>query len=198
MDQKTPEQHTGRAIDAKSAKEFTDRSGALAFFEVVKRRLADVNSWQTVAGEALANFTLVNAQGDTVQRAPREGDHIKIDVPGPGSIEGDGYDWVEVETTYAQSEVESTCYGFTVRPSSNPKTPTAETAHFYSDESTSTFIVRCDGRTVTAEVHDRNITPNTDAERTTDKVRHAVVGTMGALTFSKIQWQSLTDGLVKD
>jgi hypothetical protein len=36
-----------------------------------------------------------------------------------------------------------------------------------------------------------------DADRATDKIRDAVVGAAGALSFSKIQWQKLTDGLIK-
>jgi hypothetical protein len=198
MDQITPAQHTGHAIDAKSSKECLDEIHAAQFFEIVKQRLKDVNSWQAMTGDALAKFTLVDSQGDDVHRPPLKGDHLKIDIPGPGGREGKGYDWVRIEAIDSQSDDESETYGFIVRPSPNPGTPTNEIAHFYSDESTSTFIVKRNGRTVTAEIHDRNTKPNDAVEKTADRIRNAVVGKMGTVAFSKIQWQQLADSLIAD
>jgi hypothetical protein len=49
---------------------------------------------------------------------------------------------------------------------------------------------------VTAEVHGRNEVPNTETDKTVDKVRNAVVG-LGAITaFSAPQWKSLVKGLL--
>lgn len=196
MDQIIPEQHTGQAIDAKSSKECLEQFHATQFFEIVKKRLQDVNSWQAITGDALAKFTLVDSQGEDVYRTPLKGDHLKIDIPGPGSGEGEGYDWVRIEAIESQSGDNRETYGFIVRPSPNPRTRTNEIAHFYSDESTSTFIVKREGRTVTAEIHDRNTKPNAAVEETADRVRNAVVGKMGTFAFSKIQWQQLADSLI--
>ncbi len=193
-----PSQYKGRSIQAISSRDFPNDSDAHSFFETTRQRLEHVNDWQTWAGAALAQFTLVNSDGKDVYRPPIVGDHFKIDVPGPGSAEGQGYDWVQIEAIEQEVNADSAHYGFTVRPSSNPERSTIETAHFYSDESTSTFLVRRNGKIVSVEVYDRNITPNTDAKRTTDKVRNSLVGAMGTSTFSKLQWQSLTDGLICD
>jgi hypothetical protein len=38
---------------------------------------------------------------------------------------------------------------------------------------------------------------NKETESFSDKIRDAVVGVAGMLTFSKIQWKALTGGLVK-
>jgi hypothetical protein len=198
MENVTPEQYTGRAINARSSRKFSDQSAATQFFQIVKQRLENVNSWQAIANEVMARFVIVNSEGDEVHRPPIQGDHFKIDIPGPGTQEGEGYDWVRIETIYSQSDNDSENYGFTVRPSSNPRKSSTETAHFYSVESTSTFIARRDKRTVTAEVHDRNTKPNPNAERTTDKIRNKMVGAIGAVLFSKVQWQNLTDGLISD
>jgi hypothetical protein len=198
MEKLTPQHHTGKAIDAASSREFHDQSQAQHFFKILQQRLAAVNSWHELAGSALAKFKLVDSEGQSVNREPLKGDHLMIDIPGPGSIEGDGYDWVQIETVQEQTNTDSESYGFTVRPSSNPNTPTTETAHFYSDETTSTFLVRRDGTTVTAEVRDRNTQPNKDALRTVDTIRDTVVAVVGLLMFSKIQWQSFTDGLISE
>jgi hypothetical protein len=86
-------------------------------------------------------------------------------------------------------------YGIRVRPAENPETETKEVAHFYSSESTSTFLVTRKGNNVTAEVYDRNTKPNDEAHTTVDKIRDLVVGATGITVFSKIQWQGLVDGL---
>ncbi len=87
--------------------------------------------------------------------------------------------------------------GFRVRPAQNPLTDRNEIAHFYSDESTSCFIVTREGTKISALIIDRNVKPNDDTESLTDKFRHTAIG-MGAIgMFSKMQWQSLAEGLVK-
>lgn len=69
----------------------------------------------------------------------------KIDIPGPGSSEGDGYDCVCVEDVKEVSEGDMQSTGFHVRPSQNPFGEKNETAHFYSNEATSNFIVTREG-----------------------------------------------------
>jgi hypothetical protein len=198
MEKLIPQQQNGKAIDATSTREFVETSLAQDFFKTIKQRLNDVNAWHLLAGKAMAKFVLVNADGQPIHRSPISGDHFKIDIIGPGTKEGDGYDWVRIESIQMQANGDSESYGFTVRPSPNPNKSTDKTAHFYSSESTSTFIVKREETMVTAEIHDRNTKPNDAATRTADIIRDAVVGTMGALTFSKIQWQRFTDGLVSD
>jgi hypothetical protein len=92
---------------------------------------------------------------------------------------------------------DSESFGFRVRPADNPREAGRETAHFYSTESTSSFIIERRRNKVTASIHDRNTKPNTEANRPSDKIRDVVVGTAGAVAFSKLQWQRLTDGLLK-
>jgi hypothetical protein len=191
-----PEQQTGKAIDAESSIELKDENEAKKFFVKVKDRLQNVNQWKEYAGNISARFQLVDRQGNEVQRKAEKGDYFQIDIPGPGSKSGDGYDWVEIEDEVSSSSADSESFGFRVRPADNPKKIDDEVAHFYSRESTSTFVVERNNNKIRASVHDRNTKPNTDAERPSDKIRDAVVGMAGAFTFSKIQWKNLTDGLL--
>jgi len=86
--------------------------------------------------------------------------------------------------------------GFRVRPSQNPFGTKNETAHFYSNEATSNFIVMREKLRISAWIIDRNIKPNDHSESLTDKIRDTAVG-MGAIgLFSKVQWQNLANGLV--
>ena len=192
-----PAQVTGKAIDAESSIELKDEERARARFQKARARLENVNEWKNYAGDISATFQLIDKDQKTVKRKPEKGDYFKIDIPGPGSKAGDGYDWVRIEEIVNTSEPHVEAFGFRVRPASNPHNEDAQPAHFYSEESTSSFIVERQGSKITASVHDRNTKPNTDAERPLDKIRDVVVGAAGALTFSKVQWQKLTDGLVK-
>jgi hypothetical protein len=192
-----PDQQTGKAIDAESSIELTDENEARVFFTEVKSRLQNVNRWHEYAGELLASFQLVDKNGVEVQREARKDDYFKIDIPGPGTKTGAGFDWVQIEDESYTSSPDGEQFGFRVRPTDNPQSKEKDVAHFYSKESTSTFIAQRVGNKITVSIHDRNTKPNTDADRTSDKVRDAVVGTAGAISFSKIQWQNLTDGILK-
>ncbi|MBA4053607.1 MAG: hypothetical protein C0490_02745, partial [Marivirga sp.] len=159
--------------------------------------LSNVNSWHTIAGGLTAKFQLVNNKGKTVERPVRKGDYFKIDIPGPGTHTGEGFDWVVVEEMESMSSQEEEFFAFRVRPTDNPLNENQDVAHFYSPESTSTFTVTRIGNKITAGIYDRNIKPNEDAGFTMDKIRDTIVAVAGLVTLSKIQWQRLTDGLLK-
>jgi len=192
-----PAQYTGKEIEAETSVELKDADEAKIFYKLVKERLLNVNNWHKVAGIISASFKLLDAVGNEVYRNVQKGDHLKIDIPGPGSSEGDGYDWVSVEALNEVSEGDMQSIGFRVRPGQNPFGTKNETAHFYTDEATSNFIVTREGANISAWIIDCNIKANNQPESLTDKIRDIAVG-LGALTmFSKIQWQNLAEGLVK-
>lgn len=192
-----PGQHKGKKIDTEASVHFSSAEEAQSFFQQAKDRLLNVNQWHELAGKAMATFQLTDAQGNEVSRTVREGDHFRIDIPGPGSKSGDGYDWVLVESVekVAQPEVES--IGIRVRPATNPQNNSGAIAHFYSPESTSNFIVTREGKTVTASVYDRNTSTNEEAGNMADRIRNAAVGAGAISFFSKIQWKGLVEGLLK-
>ncbi|MBC7827392.1 MAG: hypothetical protein H7122_06580 [Chitinophagaceae bacterium] len=193
-----PAQYSGKEIEAGSDTELKDIEEAKTFYSEVKNRLLNVNNWHEVAGMISAKFQLVDASGKEVTRSTEKGDYLKIDIPGPGSKAGDGYDWALVEELNELNNGDNQSVGFRVRPCENPLGDKRETAHFYSDESTSNFIVTREGKKVSAWIIDRNIKPNQDAESITDQIRDSTVG-IGALgLFSKVQWQALADAFVKN
>lgn len=191
-----PQQETGAIIDSAATEVLDDMEAAKALFRIVKERLLAVNNWNKIAGAASAVFQLVDENGQEVSRNVKKGDYFKIDIPGPGSSAGDGYDWVQVEEVkeFNQGDVES--LGVRVRPTSNPLTKDESIAHFYSSESTSTFIVTREDRTITATIYDRNTKPNTDTETIVDKVRDVAAGVGAIFGGSKLQWKGLAKGLV--
>lgn len=191
-----PKHKTGISINAESVIGLADEEKARAFFDLVKIRLKNVNKWHEIAGDSFARFQLVNKDGIEVQRSPQKGDYFKIDIPGPGPASGKGYDWVRVEAIESTSTPEKESFGFRVRPAQNPQKNGKDIAHFFSHESTSSFVVTREGTKITAAIYDRNTKPNKDATLIVDKIRDMIAGTAGVLIFSKLQWKKLTDSLL--
>jgi len=192
-----PTRYTGAALDTDAVVRSEDITAAKAFFKTAKSRLLGVNNWHQVAGFVSAVFQVTDAAGNTVDRDVAAGDYLKIDIPGPGSREGDGYDWVLVEMLKALTEGENETIGFRVRPAGNPLNLHTETAHFYAPDATSSFFVMRRQQDIIAWIVDHNLKPNDEAVSLTDRLRHAAVGTGAIGLFSKIQWQGLADGIVQ-
>ena len=193
----SPHQYTGTEIGADASIELNDETDARSFYETAKDRLLNVNNWHKVAGLVSASFQLVDATGQEVDRKVEKGDFLKIDIPGPGSSQGVGYDWVTVEERKEIAEGDNQSIGFRVRPAQNPHGSKKETAHFYSSEATSNFIVMREKTKITSWIIDRNIKPNNHADGVMDKVRDVAIGIGAIGMFSKVQWQGLADGLIK-
>ena len=192
-----PPQYTGKEIEVEATVEFKNINEAKAFYNAAKSRLLKVNNWHHVAGIISAAFQLIDATGVEVDRNAAKNDYLKIDIPGLGGTAGEGYDWVMVEALNEVSDGENESTGFSVRPCKNPLGSKNEIAHFYSDEATSHFIVIREGTKVIAWIVDRNLNPNEHTNALTDKIRHTAVGIGAIGLFSKIQWQGLADGIVK-
>lgn len=192
-----PGQHEGEKIDTESSVDLRTTEQAKLFFETAKNRLLDVNHWHELAGRLLANFQLTDEQGREVNRPVQQGDYFKIDIPGPGTKSGDGYDWVHVEAVDEINKPHIQSIAIRVRPTSNPQNASDKISHFYADEATSNFIVTREGSKITAAIYDRNLKPNKEAENFTDKARNTITGAGAITLFSKIQWKQLANGLVE-
>lgn len=193
-----PVQLSGEEINAVSTAELTSVTQARTLFGLATDRLCDVNNWHNIAGRLLGQFHLTDSTGALVSGPVIEGYFFRIDAPGPGSKAGDGYDWVCVEKIESLETPAVESLAIRVRPTAAPATENRETAHFYSDQSTSTFTITREGATITAAVYDRNITPNDESTGLIDKLRNKLFGSAAIIAFSKIQWKSLTDGLINN
>lgn len=191
-----PGQYTGKNIQTEVSRKLTENEEAKSLYLIARERLLNVNKWHSLAGFISGVFQLSNEHGEKLDRLVRTGDYIKIDIPGPGSPEGDGYDWVFVEEVKETDTEMLQGTGFRVRPSTNPLNNSPETAHFYSNEATSSFIVIRDNKQVTVQIIDVNLRPNDENNSLKDSVRNVVIG-VGALgLFSKIQWKNLAEGII--
>jgi len=192
-----PGQYTGKEIEAEATVDLEEGTDPVTTFYEAKERLLNVNKWHDVAGIVSAKFQVVDNNGREVDRNVQKGDYLKIDIPGPGSTAGEGYDWVIIEELKEISEDEIQCIGFRVRPTKNPSGDENSIAHFYEDSATSNFIITREGKKITANIIDRNIKPNDKTGSFTDKIRDTAVGIGAIGGFSKLQWQNLANGLVE-
>jgi len=193
-----PAQFVGQEIEVEATKELKDEAGAKSLYNVAKRKLLDVNNWQKIAGAITAQFQIIDDKGEKVTRDVKKGDYLRINIPGPGSKEGDGYDWVLVEELKEINLGSLQSVGFRVRPNENPFGEKNETSHFYSKEATSSFIICRENSKLISWIIDRNLLPNTESGSLVDKVRDVVVGVSAIAGFSKVQWQQLADGLIEN
>ena len=193
-----PEQHTGGKSDNWFSIIADTDKGAVSLFKTAVERLLDVNNWSRLCGISSASFRLTDEKGTEVGRPIKAGDHFRIDIPGPGTVTGNGYDWVQIEKIepHLNPCAEWEAIAITVRSAPNPLNEDEHTAHFFSEEATSTFLVKRDKKRVTAEVHGRNEKPNTTTVNTLDNLRNTVVGTAALTGFSDIQWKQLVKGIL--
>ncbi|MCP9234980.1 hypothetical protein [Lewinella sp. JB7] len=172
----------------------TPASAREAYIRAVQH-LYNVNHWRKLNDAVKTDFLLCDARGQALDRPARTGDLIRIDVVGPGSPSGGGYDWVSIQQL-EEVNGDTPYAAMTVVPCPGPQSDDPAVAHFFAEGATNTFVVRRLGNCVLAEVHGRNERPNTDAPPLLDRVRNEAVALLGTVGLSKIQWKDWTAGVV--
>ncbi|NJB86365.1 hypothetical protein GGR26_002133 [Lewinella marina] len=170
-------------------------SDATGAYREAHARLLNINGWHLLNQAVRTEFQLCDADGSPVDRLPRVGDCIRIDLPGPGSPSGGGYDWVAI-TEMDEVDGEFPYASITVAPCPAPGTDEEAVAHFFAAGATNTFVVRRVGNCVQAEVHGRNEKPNNTDPALLDRIRNEAVALAGKVGLSNIQWIDWARGVV--
>lgn len=191
-----PAQYTGEETQTSHSAEAPDESTARKWFDIICLRLKDVNNWNKWCGFLSSGFQLTDDEGNQMATAAAVGQCIRIDIPGPGPVAGNGYDWVKIERLeYVAVDSDRELLLLQARPTVAPFNKNNGTAHFLRSEATSSFVVKREGLAVAAIVYGRNEVPNTQVHETVDRVRNAIAGSAGAIGISKLQWKALVKGL---
>jgi hypothetical protein len=198
-EEQLPPQHIGRQTDFIHERKFDNVEAAHDAFQAAAGRLLSVSNWDIYAGSGSAKFTLCNNQGEAIDEMAEEGFFISVDMPAPGPNAGNGLEWVMIEEMASEGDVHTAeeYVLMTVRPVPDPHKAEKEIAHFYTDDSTSTFVVRRDGLMLSAGVHGRNETPNNDGVDMHDKVRNTAIALLARIGLSGPQWKKLANGLIE-
>ncbi len=194
-----PGQEKGGQVDVERSVTPPSLRRARRIFELAASRLLNVNEWDKICGPISAKFTLTDSNGIPVMRKARAGDYFKIDIHVPGTVEGDGFDWVRIETIEDDRDPTGPIeqMAIRVRPAANPTSNSNQVAHFFDEDATSTFMITRHHNGVVAAVHGRNEVANTNVNAAADKIRNAVVATGAKAGTASVQWQALVDGLLK-
>jgi hypothetical protein len=199
FEQIVPEQVTGSKTGATSKVKAPSIRAAIAWFNEAKLRLLDVNNWHAITGGKGAEFYLTDENGNPLPDGKAAvGNLIKIALPAPGNETGDGYDWVRIEAFEQHTDATGfeDVFGFRVRPVSNPQSRSDRSAHFYTSDATSSFLVVRRGITLYAMERGRNEKPNPSGGFL-NKVRNAVIAVAAMLGLSKPQWKLLTGAILE-
>lgn len=187
-------EHSGAQADVRT--ETIEEAKSL--FQKAKKRLFNINHWHKYAGAGSATFMLTDKYGNEIRRPPEIGDFIKIDLPGPGPKEGEGFDWVEIEAIEEKKEHIDEYAAIRVRPAPNPRKPGNEKiAHFHKVTATSTFIVQREGTLISAAEKGRNELQNKDDLSLFDKIRNTVVSFTASKGAAYQQWKALMKGFLE-
>jgi hypothetical protein len=147
----------GEQIEAFSHKE------AIALFALARNRLFDINSWHVFTGYEPGTFSLVNSKGECLNRTPRAGDLIRIDVKRPGIRSLKKNEWMivdEMHEAYDHTHDEDYCE-LKIRPVYDPASPRGKHGFFYTEDACMVFIVQRQGKTVvTGEKNSQEIQAN--------------------------------------
>lgn len=198
-DSEIPKQLQGQSSDIEERVDTSTTRQAHSTFVDASRRLLTINEWKDISGPTSATFHLTDENGNDIDRVAKPGDFIRIDIPGPGTATGKGYDWVRIESiddkTDPAGKHESLI--MRVRPAQSPVNNEPNVAHFFDDAATSTFMIERDDLRVTASVHGRNELPNKNVDRLVDKVRNTLVANVATSGMSAYQWGLLTQGILR-
>lgn len=193
-----PVQEVGKALDLHYSVNAADRMEAKEIFLQASARLSDPSGWQQLTGAAGPVFKRIGKDELQPTGALQKNDFIRIDIPGPGTAAGKGYDYVQVEKLEMQVDVTAEeSVGLQLRACSNPFDKEQETAHFFTAAATSTFIISRKGNTITAYYYGRNEIPNATDVGLTDKIRNTVVAAGAKAGGSEWQWTAFIKGLLQ-
>jgi hypothetical protein len=194
-----PDNVKGKATDLDYAVTAASDEEAADCFTRAWKRMMNPPIWHKLCGSLSANFVLTGEHGDPVDRLAQQNDHIRIDIPGPGNRTGDGHDWVLIESIEQRLNPAAAeeYVGMKVHASANPKGGN-DTAHFFGEDATSTFIITRNGKTVTATYHGRNELPNTSTQSIADNIRNSVVAMGAFVGLSELQWSALIRSFLQE
>ncbi len=192
-----PENKIGKALDLEHVVTENSIEEAQVTYKRACKRLLNPPIWKELSGFLSASFKLGTPSSPDMERLAMEHDYIIIDIPGPGTVAGEGYDWVKVKGIHEHPDpAADESFGMTLQAVINPDKPDEGTAHFFEHEATSTFIIRRKGAQVIVSYHGRNERANTREPGIADKIRNSIIATGAQAGISEVQWMNLLKGLL--
>lgn len=188
----------GHQLNIREEKEFDNREDAYHFYTIAKHRLLNIDNWDDICALPLATFSLYTVD-DSVKKTdgPKVGDFVKIKIPFPLFAAQSEFDWVKIEeiTDEEMDDFKRTC--IVLRPTDDPTSDIATTAHFFKPSATSSICVEQHRNLVVVVYAGRNQQANTSPNNIAVKLRNTLVTVGAKLGASYPQWKSLVKGIIR-
>lgn len=195
IERSIPAQQHGIKKEFSSARRFVTLADAQLCYATAVSRLLNINHWHELTAMP-STFRIMSKNGKQQRRRVKLNDMVCIGIPGPENADGAGYDWVRVENLkFLTGRRREQCL-LTLRPT--PMPGTEQTAHFFSSDATSSFLITRSGNVVTSDYYGRNELPNTDTSGIKETVRNIAVATGAIMGFSAAIWGPLTASFLMD
>ncbi|WP_162087041.1 hypothetical protein [Chryseobacterium aquaeductus] len=191
-----PINFTGSENNALSFVICNSETEALKKFQLLSRKLLEVNNWKTNAGRNPTQFYLFNRENDKSAVAQLN-DLIKIKMPAPKNNIGNGFDWVAVSKIQTIDQTQMIVFLLEMKPHSCAESAKGTIAHFYTEKASNTFILAKKDNTIQFSIHGRNEKPNVNKTEVISSVRNLFVASGGIFGGSKIQWEDFTKEFIK-
>jgi len=186
----------GKKMDIRENRNYSTQEEVVGAFHNARSRLGSINQWQDFAGTTSASFNLFDALGQQITRFPKIGDFVRIDIPGPGSLIGSGYDWVKV--TQFDDRPEDCYILITLQPSVPPANIRRqdEVAHFFKATASTNIEIKVQNLSLQVNYFGRNEETNNTSDLLMENIRNSLIGFGAKLGFSYPQWKKLVKGLL--
>jgi len=184
-------------MDIKESRQYSTQEEVVAAFHKARIRLGSIKQWQDFAGTTSASFELFDSLGRQITRFPRIDDYIRINIPGPGSLIGNGYDWVKV--TQFEDRPED-CYTLiTLQPCVPPANARKreEVAHFFKPSASTNIEIKVQDLSLAVNYFGRNEETNNTSDLLVENIRNSLIGFGAKLGFSYPQWKKLVKGFLE-
>ncbi len=169
-------------------------------FKKLSQNLLKIDSWNVNAGKNPTEFFVYKdgKENQDLSLLVKENDLVKIKIPAPKNKLGNGFDWVIVHKIQSIESVDMKAFLLQMKPHSCPENSNGNTAHFYTEDASSTFILAKKNKTIQFSIHGRNEIPNTKNVGFLNSCRNLFVGGGGIFGGSKLQWQDFTEEFIKN
>ena len=134
--------------------------------------------WHGLAGGLSASFSLESSVGNDAGRLAQINDYLQIDIPGPGPVAGNGYDWVKVENIaeHADPDAEESM-SITLKSDPDRRQPGKGVAHFLRKGPAPLLLLQGKGIRLSPPIMAVRNCRMIKAHRFPDKVRNTIVAT---------------------
>lgn len=193
-----PKQTLGMHCDTLAVLECMDKMEANLKYQFIKKRFLGINAWNKYTGETKALFNLADQQGQFIERIPQNGDLIQVKISSLLSLVQRTEEWVKLEDVKVNDTSENKFVVLQLRPCTCPHKNGKGTDHFFDSKASNTLILFLKEHTIYISIHGRNEKPNFNTDSKLKILRNIFLANLGFMGFSKLQWQSLADGLIND